>query len=106
MKEVKIDARKQNVIVLDRSRFDKYLAENAAREGAKIELGSRVSSYSQTKEAAHIKIDSGTVNSDVLMDCSGYESYIRGGGLVLQAGQYLVYGTWFENRPLKSISIR
>jgi len=101
MKEVRIDARKQNVIVLDRSRFDKFLAENAAREGAKIELSARVSGYSQTKETAHIKIDSGTISSDVVMDCSGYESYIRGGGLVLQAGQYLVYGTWFEKKTVE-----
>ena len=35
------------------------------------------------------------------MDCSGYESYIRGGGLVLQAGQYLVYGTWFDKATVE-----
>ncbi|MDA4111235.1 MAG: NAD(P)/FAD-dependent oxidoreductase [Thaumarchaeota archaeon] len=101
MKEVSIDARKQNVVVLDRSRFDKYLAENAARAGAKIELGERVSNYSQTKEEATIKVGPDTKKSDILLDCSGYESYIRNGGTVLQAGQYLVYGTWFEKSTVE-----
>ncbi len=101
-KEVIIDAKKQNVIVLDRSRFDKFLAEMAAREGAKIELGSRVSSIQQDPDHASIEIaDSETVESDVVLDCSGYETFIRGGGLVLQAGQYLVYGTWFDRATVE-----
>ena len=37
-KEIQIDARRQNVIVLDRARFDRFLAEKAARAGARIEL--------------------------------------------------------------------
>lgn len=101
-KEIVIDARKQNVIVLDRSRFDKYLAETAAREGAKIELGSRVSAASQNEERASIKIGEGAeVKCDVVLDCSGYEGFIRSGGSVLQAGQYLAYGTWFDKSTVE-----
>jgi len=101
-REVDIDARKQNVVVLDRSRFDKYLAEMAAREGAKIELGSRVTNISQ--DADHVTVgvaDSDAIRCDVALDCSGYETFIRGGGLVLQAGQYLVYGTWFDKSTVE-----
>ncbi len=88
-KEVHIDARKQNVVVLDRSRFDRYLAEMAARTGANIELGSRVSKVSQEVGfASMIVSDTETIKSDVVLDCSGYETFIRGGGLVLQGGQY------------------
>jgi flavin-dependent dehydrogenase len=101
MKEVVIDARNQNVVVLDRSRFDKYLAEIAAREGAKLELGRRVSSFSQTQEKASLKIDSEEISSQVLLDCSGYESFIRGGGQTLQGAQYLVYGNWFEESTVE-----
>jgi digeranylgeranylglycerophospholipid reductase len=101
-REVDIDARKQNVVVLDRSRFDKFLAERAAKEGAQIELGSRVSKISQNSDAALLEIaDSGRVESDVVLDCSGYETFIRNGGLVLQAGQYLVYGTWFDKSTVE-----
>ncbi len=101
MKEIKISATKQNVVVLDRSRFDKYLAENAARAGAKIELGSRVTNYSQTNYAASINVGTESFSSDVLLDCSGYESFIRNGGEVFQAGQYLVYGTWFDKSTVE-----
>ena len=101
MKEVDIDARKQNVIVLDRSRFDKYLAEIAAKEGAKLELGRRVSGYSQSKEKTSLKVDSDEIASQVLLDCGGYESYIRSGGVTLQGAQYLVYGSWFEKSTVE-----
>ena len=101
MKEIRIEAEKQNVVVLDRSRFDKYLAENAAKAGTKIELGSRVTNYSQSKKEALIALGSESKTSDVLLDCSGYESFIRGGGEVFQAGQYLVYGTWFEKSTVE-----
>ncbi|MGA2874947.1 MAG: NAD(P)/FAD-dependent oxidoreductase [Nitrososphaerales archaeon] len=102
MKEVVVDARNQNVIVLDRSRFDKYLAEIAARNGAKLELGKRVSSYSQNRQQATLKVDSEEISSQILLDCSGYESFIRGGGgQTLQAAQYLVYGNWFEKSTVE-----
>ncbi len=101
MKEVDIDARKQNVVVLDRSRFDKYLAEEASRAGAKIEVGKRVSSYSQTQDRASLKIESDEISSEILLDCSGYESYIRGGGATLQGAQYIVYGKWFEKSTVE-----
>lgn len=101
-RELDIDARKQNVVVLDRSRFDKYLGEMAAKEGAQIELGRRVVDISQNYDSASIRInDKYSVSSEVILDCSGYESFIRGGGPVLQAGQYLVYGTWFEKSTVE-----
>lgn len=101
MKEVLIDARKQNVVVLDRSRFDKYLAETAARAGAKLEIGRRVSNISQTSKEATLKIDSDEISSQIILDCSGYESFIRGGGQTLQGAQYLVYGNWFEKSTVE-----
>jgi digeranylgeranylglycerophospholipid reductase len=101
MKEVEIDARKQNVIVLDRSRFDKYLAENAARSGAKLELGTRVQNFFQSAKMTTLKTESGEISSKYLLDCSGYESYIRSGGATLQGAQYLVYGSWFDKSTVE-----
>ncbi|MDG6997548.1 MAG: NAD(P)/FAD-dependent oxidoreductase [Nitrososphaerota archaeon] len=101
MKQVEIDARKQNVIVLDRSRFDKYLAENAARAGAKLELGKRVTGYSQSSDNVTVRIEDKEVISELLLDCSGYESFIRNGGATLPGAQYLVYGNWFEKSTVE-----
>jgi digeranylgeranylglycerophospholipid reductase len=96
MKEITIDAQRQNVIVLDRSRFDKYLAELAAKAGANILIGKRVSRYSEDDSKVSVKIDDSTVQSEILIDCGGYESYISAGGRTLQGGQFLVFGNWFS----------
>lgn len=101
MKQVSIDARKQNVIVLDRSRFDKYLAESALRTGAKLELGQRVYGYAQSSDCVNLKTDEKEVVTEILLDCSGYESFIRNGGATLQGAQYLVYGNWFEKSTVE-----
>lgn len=101
MKEIKIDASKQNVIVMDRSRFDKFLAEGAAKAGAKIEIGKRVSKYESNDSQVALKIDDDVVESDFLLDCGGYESYINSGGSAFQGGQYLVYGSWFEKSTVE-----
>jgi digeranylgeranylglycerophospholipid reductase len=96
MKQVSIDARKQNVIVLDRSRFDKYLAERAAASGANFLVGSRVTNLEQGKESVTLSADSWQLVSDYVLDCSGSEAYIRSGGRTVQGAQFLVYGKWFE----------
>jgi digeranylgeranylglycerophospholipid reductase len=96
LKEVSIDAEKQNVVVLDRSRFDKYLAEKAASAGADIQVGKRISGYTESDSGVAIQTDSQTFKSKIMLDCGGYESYINPGGRSLQGGQYLVYGTWFD----------
>jgi digeranylgeranylglycerophospholipid reductase len=101
MKEITISAEKQNVIVIDRSRFDKYLAELAARAGAKIDIGRRVSQYSQNASGVSLRVDSETCDSKYLLDCGGYESYISAGGKALQGGQFLVYGNWFEKNTVE-----
>ncbi|MGI0091053.1 MAG: NAD(P)/FAD-dependent oxidoreductase [Nitrososphaerales archaeon] len=101
MKEAEIDATKQNVIVLDRSRFDKYVAEIAVRKGAKLEVGRRVSGYSQSADQVTLKVDSETISSELLLDCSGYETYIRSGGATLHGAQYLVFGNWFDKSTVE-----
>jgi digeranylgeranylglycerophospholipid reductase len=103
MKEIKIDARKQKVIVLDRSRFDKYLAEEAAKAGAILHVGTRISGYEQesNENLVRFRIDSQELNSEYLIDASGYESYIRSGGKTIQGAQYLVYGSWFNKSTVE-----
>jgi digeranylgeranylglycerophospholipid reductase len=96
MREIEIDARRQNVIVMDRSRFDKHLAERAAARGADIRVGSRVSGYRQDGSSVSVAVDSERFSADYLLDCSGSEAYIRSGGKTLQGAQFLVVGKWFE----------
>jgi digeranylgeranylglycerophospholipid reductase len=95
-KEIAIDARKQRVIVLDRNKFDKHIAELAARNGAKIEVGKRVSQSTSSEEKISVQVEKQSIQCDYLLDCGGYESYINSGGDALQGGQYLAYGKWFD----------
>jgi digeranylgeranylglycerophospholipid reductase len=101
LKEISIDAQKQNVIVIDRSRFDKFIAERAASVGAKIRVGQRVSQYAQSESSVSMKVDGQTLTSKILLDCGGYEPYISAGGKTLQGGQYLVFGEWFESHTVE-----
>jgi digeranylgeranylglycerophospholipid reductase len=96
MREISINADKQNVIVLDRSKFDKYLAERAAKAGAQLQVGCRISGYIESDSSISIKVETGSQHSKILLDCGGYESYISAGGRSFQGGQYLVCGNWFE----------
>lgn len=101
LREISIDANKQNVIVMDRSKFDKFLAERAAKAGAKIHVGCRISQYSESGSRIFLKIESESRPCKILLDCGGYESYISGGGRALQGGQYLVCGNWFEKSSVE-----
>ncbi|MHB1908346.1 MAG: NAD(P)/FAD-dependent oxidoreductase [Nitrososphaerales archaeon] len=101
MKEIVIRAEKQGVIVMDRSRFDKYLAELAAKKGAKIEVGKRVAKVEQSETKVSFKVDSEMIVSKTLIDCGGYESYLSRGGRAFQGGQYLVYGNWFQKETVE-----
>lgn len=101
LKEIKLEPRRQNVIVLDRNRFDKYLAELAAKNGAKVDVGKRVSNYAQDDEKVSFSVENETRHADYLIDCGGYESYINAGGGGLQGGLYLVYGKWFEKHTVE-----
>ena len=101
--EIEIRANRQNVLVLDRARFDKHLAEIAASSGSKIWIGRRVSEVSQDANHVALQFSEGEIiRSSILLDCAGYESYIRSGeSSTLQGGQYLVYGRWFERTTVE-----
>jgi len=100
-KEIELDATRQKVIVLDRARFDKHLAERAVTAGARLYVGRRVSGHTQSADSVVLRTDSGDVKSSYMLDCSGYESYIRSGGATLQGGQYLVCGGSFEKSTVE-----
>ncbi len=101
--QIEINAERQNVLVLDRARFDKFLAEKAASTGVNINVGRRINEISQGPDSVGVLLaDGGTFQNDIVLDCSGYESYIRSGeSATLQGGQYLVYGRWFESATVE-----
>jgi digeranylgeranylglycerophospholipid reductase len=97
--KAEIKATKQAVVVLDRSRFDKQLAEHAEKEGADLSLGTRVLSIKNDEARNPIVVTKDTeVESSFVVDASGFQSLVsrRPQSGLLPAAQYLVEGSWFE----------
>lgn len=96
-----VNASKQKVVVMDRSRYDKQLAEHAEREGAEVQLGTRVTTIRShdSKDGAVVATKTGDeVHCKFAVDASGFQSLVerkKQDGL-LPAAQYLVEGDWFE----------
>ncbi|TLY14632.1 MAG: hypothetical protein E6K84_01970 [Thaumarchaeota archaeon] len=91
--ECSVDARALEVVVIDRSRYDKQLAENASELGAIIKTGLRVQRAAEKGEL--VTVDAGqTYESDYLVDATGPASAPAGG--ILPAAKYEVEADWVE----------
>ena len=91
--ELCIDSEKQEVVVIDRSLFDKEIARQATDYGAEINLGSKV----QIIEEDKVKIKGEVIKGKYIVDARGCKALVnyRREGVIL-AGKYEIYGKWFE----------
>ena len=91
--ECSVDAGALEVVVIDRSRYDKQLAENASELGAIIKTGLRVQRAAEKGEL--VTVDAGqTYECDYLIDATGPASAPAGG--ILPAAKYEVEAEWVE----------
>jgi digeranylgeranylglycerophospholipid reductase len=91
-----LDASRLEVVVLDRSAFDKQLARNAANWGAQVRLGTRVTGVKETGEGVKVGAGSEVLESSYYVDATGPTGVMKfnRGGLVPTA-KYEVEGDWF-----------
>ena len=94
---VEIDAKRQRVLVLDRSRFDRQLAKMASRAGAEIEVGQKVSGLEE-KENGTVKIrtETSSLIARWVVNSAGYSALPRSRKNTIQAAKFEVYGDWFD----------
>ena len=91
---LKVDARSLEVVVIDRSGYDKQLAEKASQAGAKIRTGARVRERAEGEGLVKVKADR-TYECDYLVDASGPASApVRG---ILPAAKYEIEADWIED---------
>ena len=93
-----LDARVQNVVVLDRRDFDKQIAHQAQNSGAEI----RVKSSLKEIKADEVRTSDGTLKCKIVVDARGVSSLIhkdRDG--ILQSAQYEVYAGWIEKERIE-----
>ena len=97
-KTLSIDARAQQVIVMDRREFDKQVAHQAQVVGAEIRV--KTSLREITKEG--VKTSDGEIKCKIIVDARGVSSIIqkdRAG--VLQSAQYEVIADWVDKERIE-----
>lgn len=97
-KSFTLDARPQQVIVLDRREFDKQIAHQAKVSGAEIRVRSSLREI--TKDGA--KTSDGEIKCKIVVDARGVASLIhkdRTG--ILQSAQYEVYADWIDKERVE-----
>ncbi|MCL4436912.1 MAG: NAD(P)/FAD-dependent oxidoreductase [Thaumarchaeota archaeon] len=97
---VDIDAERQKVLVLDRSRFDRELAGLAARSGAEIEVGQRVTAHKEADGAVLVETQQASYTSKWMINATGYTALTRNSKSTLPAAKYEVYGDWFDSETI------
>ncbi len=88
-----VDASALEVVVIDRSLYDKQLAKRASELGAIIRTGVRVQHAAETREGVRVHADQ-AYDCDYLIDATGPASAPAGG--ILPAAKYEVEAEWVE----------
>ena len=84
------------VVVLDRSAYDRQLASEAEAAGATIRTGVRVKGVAQSVEGVSIRVGDDTVASRFYVDATGPSQSHRTG--IVPAAKYEVQGDWVSQR--------
>ena len=94
-----VNAAALEVVVLDRSAYDKQLAEAARASGASVRTGVRVGSTNEGPDEVEVKTDRGIVRSKYFVDATGPASSPRRG--ILPAAKYELEGDWIRQHVVE-----
>jgi digeranylgeranylglycerophospholipid reductase len=94
-----INATALDVVVLDRSAYDKQVADEARANGAEIATGERVSGFLQTQDGVSVDVGQETVTAGYYVDATGPSSSHR--GRILPAAKYELEGDWVRERVVE-----
>jgi len=89
-----VSAAPLEVVVLDRSEFDKQVAKTAVSNGAEVRTGVRVSSASEKDGMMDVKVGESAVLAKYYVDATGPSSDLRRG--ILPAAKYELEGDWVK----------
>ena len=94
-----INATALDVVVLDRSAYDKQVADEARKNGAEIVTGTRASGFAQTRDGVSVDVGRETVLAKYYVDATGPASSPKGG--ILPAAKYELEGDWVRERVVE-----
>ncbi len=97
-RKASLDASRLDVVVIDRSAFDKQLARNAENWGAEVRLGTRVTGVEERSDGVKVRAGSEVYDSSYYVDATGPTGVMKfnRAGLVPTA-KYEVKGDWFSD---------
>ena len=94
-REFSVNASSLEVVVLDRSEYDKQAARAAESNGASVRTGSRVSGLSQYEDNIRAMVGGEEVTAKYFVDATGPASSPRQG--ILPAAKYELEGDWVRD---------
>ncbi len=98
-KELAVNAASLEVVVLDRSEFDKQVAGTAVANGAELRTGVRASAAVEKDGGVEVKLGDMVVRSKYYVDATGPSSSPKGG--ILPAAKYELEGDWVREHVVE-----
>ena len=98
-RELAVNAAALEVVVLDRSEFDKQAARTAESYGAVVWKGSRVGALVQKPDAVQAKVGAEHIRAEYFIDATGPASSPRNG--ILPAAKYELEGDWVREHVVE-----
>lgn len=98
-KQFAVDATTLDVVVLDRSEFDKQVARAAESNGALIRTETRVSAFEQHQDGVEARAGEKLVRARYFVDATGPASSPRRG--ILPAAKYELEGDWVREHVVE-----
>lgn len=94
-----VNATGLEVVVLDRSAYDKKVAATATSNGAVVRTGARVSGFAERTDGVSVKIGEETIHAEYYIDATGPASSPRRG--ILPAAKYEVEADWIREHVVE-----
>jgi digeranylgeranylglycerophospholipid reductase len=98
-KDFSVNATALEVVVLDRSAFDRQVAGEAASRGAKLMTGARVRGFSKKDDSVAVAVGDESVSAKYYVDATGPASSPKGG--IIPAAKYELEGEWVRERVVE-----
>ncbi len=98
-RDLVVNATALDVVVLDRSAYDKQVCEKAESWGATVRTGTRVAGYRETEDGVAVKVGEETLEAKYYVDATGPASSPRRG--IIPAAKYEIEGDWIKERVVE-----
>ncbi len=98
-RDVAVNATALEVVVLDRSEYDKQVAEKAESWGAALRLGVRAGEFRESSDGVSVKVGGELVEAKYYVDATGPASSPRLG--IIPAAKYEIEADWIRERSVE-----